>query len=200
MTGPSVAVVDTGTANQASILAALRRVGAAPVVVRDADVVLRADRVVIPGVGAFAAAMTTLRDRGLDAALRERIASGRSLLAICLGLQLLADGSEESPGVRGLGVLRATVQRLPNDVRVPQLGWNQVMPVGSGGLVSEGYAYFANSYVVAEAEPLWQPTFAEHGMRFVASMQRGPQLACQFHPELSGLWGHRLLADWCAAC
>lgn len=199
MAGISVAVVDTGTANQASILAALRRVGAAPVVTRDADTALRADRVVIPGVGAFGAAMATLRDSGVDAALVERISSGRPLLAICLGLQLLAAASAESPGVSGLGVLRSAVQRLPAGVRVPQLGWNQVISSG-GGLVRDGYAYFANSYVVTDVEPSWQAAFADHGVRFVASLQRGSQLACQFHPELSGRWGHQLLADWCAAC
>lgn len=194
-----VAVVDTGVANQASILAALARIGATTVVVRDPAEILGAARVVLPGVGAFGPGMETLRRHGLDAALRERIAGGGALLAICLGMQLLAEGSDEAPGVAGIGAIRATVRRLPSGVRVPQLGWNAIIPAAPG-LVRDGFAFFANSYVVDGLDASWQASYAEHGTRFVAAAERGGQLACQFHPELSGEWGQELLARWCAAC
>jgi imidazole glycerol phosphate synthase glutamine amidotransferase subunit len=195
-----VVVIETGTANLASVLAALRRVGASPAVSRDPDLIRCTDRVVIPGVGAFGAAMAVLTQSGVDDAVRERVAAGRPLLAICLGLQLLAERSDESPGVAGLGVVRSAVRRLPEEVRVPQFGWNRVVAGAPAGLVKSGYAYFANSYVIEDVDQSWQATYATHGVRFVASLQRGAQLACQFHPELSGEWGSALLAAWCSTC
>lgn len=194
-----VAVVDTGIANQASIFAALVRIGATPVMVTDPDALRRAPRVVLPGVGAFAPGMAMLRRHGVDSALRERMNNGGSILAICLGMQLLAESSDEAPGVAGIGAIGGAVRRLPPQTRVPQIGWNQVVPA-QPGLVKAGCAFFANSYVLDDVDPSWQPAFAEHGRRFVAAAQRGAQLACQFHPELSGRWGQQLLADWCAAC
>jgi imidazole glycerol phosphate synthase glutamine amidotransferase subunit len=200
MTPIAIGVVETGSANLASVLAALRRFGASPTLVRDADAVRRADRLVLPGVGAFGAVMSRLGALGVIDALRERIESGRPVLAICLGLQVLANGSAESPGVAGLGILGGTVQRLPGGVRVPQLGWNAVSASEPGGLVRDGHAYFANSYYLDRADDSWVPTFATHGARLVASVERGAQLACQFHPELSGRWGAELLERWWARC
>ena len=194
-----VAVVDTGIANQASIFAAFVRIGAAPTLVEDPDVLRRAPRVVLPGVGAFGPGMATLRRRGLDTALRERLGNGGAILAVCLGMQLLAERSDEAPGVGGLGAIRVVVHRLQGSVRVPQLGWNRVEPTGPG-LVRRGDAFFANSYVLNDVDSSWQVAHANHGIRFVAAAQRGAQLACQFHPELSGRWGQQLLADWCASC
>ena len=200
MTALAVDVVETGSANLASVLAAMRRLGAAPRLVRDGDAVRRAERLVLPGVGAFGAVMSRLRALGLDQALRERITSGRPLLAICLGFQILASASEESPGTAGLGILDGTVHRFPSRVRVPQLGWNKVGNSRSDTLIRTGHAYFANSYYVDAAESSWNPTYAEHGVRFVAAIERGAQLACQFHPELSGPWGAGLLERWWARC
>ena len=123
-----VLVVRTGTANLASMLAGLRRVGASPELTEDPGAVRSAERVVLPGVGAFAAAMQQLDAAGLASALAERARAGRATLAVCLGLQLLGDASEESPGARGLGVLSGTARRFPESVRVPQMGWNRVEP------------------------------------------------------------------------
>lgn len=196
----SVGVVETGSANLASVLAALRRLGTSPVLVHDADAVRRSDRLVLPGVGAFGAVMSRLGALGLEDALRERIADGRPMLAICLGFQILAAASTESPGIAGLGILEGTVHRFPPDVRVPQLGWNRVSSTRSDGLVRSGHAYFANSYYVGASAPSWNPTHAEHGVRFIAAIERDAQLACQFHPELSGAWGAELLRRWWARC
>ena len=121
--------------------------------------------------------------------------AGRPTLAICLGLQLLAVRSEEAPGTTGLGVLATAVTRLPDSVSVPQLGWNLVR---GGELVRDGHAYFANSYRLTQAPEGWRGVWADHGGPLVAALERGPQLLCQFHPELSGGWGHELLGRWLA--
>ncbi len=194
-----VVVVRTGTANLASVLAGLRRVGATPRVSDERAVVAAAERLVLPGVGAFGAAMERLTACGLVGVLTERVWTGRPTLAVCLGLQLLGTGSEESPGVPGLGVLSAAVTRFGEGVRVPQLGWNRVLPERGCRLLAEGYAYFANSYRFTAAPPGWSAAWAEYGGRFVAALERGPVLACQFHPELSGAWGLALLRRWLAA-
>ncbi|HET7632523.1 MAG TPA: imidazole glycerol phosphate synthase subunit HisH [Gemmatimonadaceae bacterium] len=200
MPNETLAVIDTGSANLASVLGAVRRLGVAVASTRDPDVVRRADRVVLPGVGAFGNVMQRLAGGGLVDATRERVESGRPLLAVCLGLQVLATDSEESPGVAGLGVLRARVCRFPDTVPVPQLGWNLVEPVPGSALVQPGYAYFANAYHLGGAADGWVAAWATHGVRFVAALERGPQLACQFHPELSGAWGAALLRRWMDAC
>lgn len=200
MSDRTVTIVPTGTANLASVMAGFRRVGAVPMIAASPEEVLRAPRVVVPGVGSFGAAIAEVRRRGIDVALQERLARGAPTLLICLGLQLLADGSEESPGVAGLGVIAATVKRLPPGVLLPQLGWNQVTTTPGSRCVTPGYAYFANSYCLYDADSSWTPAWSDHGGPFIAALERGPQLACQFHPELSGAWGLRLINAWCDTC
>ncbi len=197
MTSP-VMVINTGTANLASIRAAFTRLGAESVITDDAEAIRDAERLVLPGVGAFASGMSRLCSIGVADALRQRVERGRPLLAVCLGLQLLCRSSEESPGVEGLGVIDAGVERFRDATVVPQLGWNGVEPVGCR-LVLPGFAYYANSYRLAAAPAGWGAAFTEHGERFVAALERGPILACQFHPELSGAWGHALLRRWLEA-
>lgn len=197
----TIAVVDTRTANIASMLASLRRIGLDPEITTEARVVREAPRVVLPGVGAFGAGMARLVALDLVDALRERVRAERPLLAVCLGLQLLTAGSEESPGVAGLGIFpELTVGRFVSAPIVPQLGWNLVTPDPGCALLEAGHAYFANSYRLTEAPSGWQAARAHHGEPFVAAIERGPQLACQFHPELSGAWGQALLARWRDAC
>jgi imidazoleglycerol phosphate synthase glutamine amidotransferase subunit HisH len=215
-------VVETGSANLASVLAAFARLGATPATTRDPRDVRAARRVVLPGVGAFGDVVARMAATGLGEAMRDRVASGAPVLAICLGLQVLAQASEESPGVAGLGVIAGTVRRFPEHVKVPQLGWNRVevapaaaadgtapelmavAPVRSAvapsPLLDDGYAFFANSFALDAAPDGWRAAWATHGMRFVAAIERGPQLACQFHPELSGAWGAALLDRWYRSC
>ena len=121
-----VAVIDSGVANLASVVSALNTVGASPFVTADPEAVRSAAHVVLPGVGHFGAAMDTLGSSGLAEAVREVSRQDRPLLAVCLGLQLLSDGSDESPGTTGLGIFPGRCRRLPADVRVPHLGWNGV--------------------------------------------------------------------------
>lgn len=192
-----VAVVATGTANLASVLAGLRRAGAAPRVIADPASVRSAERIVLPGVGAFGAGMSALAGAGLVEALVAHLRSGKPFLGICLGLQLLAAASDESPGVRGLGVIAGTVTRLRGSgVRVPHLGWNRVTPDAGGRLLVPGRAYFANSYKLDAVPAGWRAARTTHGTTFVAALERGSQLLCQFHPELSGRHGHDLLRAW----
>lgn len=191
-----VHVVRTGTANLASVCAGLRRIGARPRLSEDPNEIRAADRVVLPGVGAFGAALARLAESGLVAVLRERIKAGRSTLAICLGMQLLCEGSDETPGAAGLSVVSARVTRFANGARVPQLGWNRVEADQRCRLLQSGHAYFANSYKLTTAPADWNAAYAEHGGRYVAALECGPLLACQFHPELSGAWGLELLRRW----
>lgn len=193
-----VVIVPTGIANVASVRAALRRAGAEPVLAEAPADLADAPAVLLPGVGDFGAGMAALRQRGFAAPLRSRLQALRPTLAICLGMQLCADGSDEAPGVAGLGVLPARVEPFPPAVRTPQMGWNAVTAEGDG-LLRSGHAWFANSYRLTAAPPEWHPAFAEHGGRFLAGCERGPVLLCQFHPELSGAWGKALLQRWLAA-
>ncbi len=198
MSYPSLAVVRTGAANLASVMAALRRAGGEPVLVASPREVESAAALVLPGVGAFDSVMQRLRGAGLVEPLAERIRLGRPTMAICLGLQILAESSEEAPGVRGLGVLTTDVRRFPASVRVPQLGWNRVEVGPDCRLLEGGFAYFANSYRLQTA-PRWASATADHGGPFVAGVEKGTVLGCQFHPELSGSWGQRLVHRWLAA-
>jgi imidazole glycerol phosphate synthase glutamine amidotransferase subunit len=188
-------IVPTGTANLASVRAALDRLGARPCLAEDAAMIEDAAHVVLPGVGSFGAAMAGLREAGLDDALAARLKSGRPTLAMCVGLQVLFEASDESPDATGLAALPGRVGRFPDSVRVPQFGWNRVVPGPGCRFVEPGYAYFANSYRVLDAPDCGIAT-AEHGGRFVAALERDGVLACQFHPELSGAYGHELIARW----
>ncbi|MFP4270154.1 MAG: imidazole glycerol phosphate synthase subunit HisH [Alphaproteobacteria bacterium] len=195
MTARSVVVVPTGTANLASVRAAFERLGRRVGLTAAPDVILAADHVLLPGVGAFGPAMETLARSGADAALKRRIEADRPTLAICVGHQLLFATSDESPGVRGLAVVDAHVGRFGEGVRRPQFGWNEITPAGEARFLRPGFAYFANGYR-ATAAPGWTVATAEHGGRFVASMEKGRVVGCQFHPELSGDYGKALLEAW----
>ena len=194
-----VVIVDSGVANLASVRGAFARLGIRATVSAEVDVVRRAPRLVLPGVGAFGAGMAALRAKGLDAAVRDATLEGKPLLAICLGLQLLCEASEESPGIAGLGLLSGTCRRLPDDVRVPHLGWNRVDPDPSCRLVTTMEAAFANSYALYDAPSGWAAAWTTHGARFVAALERGAVLACQFHPELSSDAGRELVRRWLVA-
>src|SRR6266702_1738089 len=169
---PDVVIVDSGVANLASIASAFRRLGANVVVTGDKWVVRSAPRVVLPGVGAFGAGLGALRARQLDQVVTQAAARGTPLLGVCLGMQMLCEASEEAPGVAGLGVIPGTCRRLPEEVRVPHLGWNAVTAVSQAGLVDSGVAAFANSYALREAPPGWTPAWTTHGVRFVAGLEQ----------------------------
>ena len=188
-----VAIIDTGVANNASVRALFERLGLHARLTRDVEDAIEADALVLPGVGVFGAGMGLLDECGLREPIRERVAQGRPTLCVCLGLQMLFEQSEESPGVTGLGVCAGGVTEFPNSVVRPQFGWNVV---AAGAADDGGYAYFANTYRVTQAPEGWDVSWSEHGGRFVAAMRRGGVLACQFHPELSGAYGAKLVDSW----
>jgi len=191
-----VLIVRTGAANLASVVAAFERLGRSVKITDNSFAVSQARRVVLPGVGAFAPVARRLAESRLGEAIRARVEDDLPTLAVCLGLQLLAAGSEEGEGVSGLGVLPVTASRFPDDVVVPQLGWNSVEAEAGCRLLADGAAYFANSFKLEDRPPGWKAAWSEHGGRFVAALERGQVLGCQFHPELSGSWGEALLRRW----
>lgn len=195
-----VSVVRTSTANLASVGVALERLGCTVRFVSDARAVARAARVVLPGVGAFAAAWRAVAVDGLAEALGDRVAADRPTLGICLGMQLMAAGSQEAPGTPGLGALSGVAERYEEGVRVPQMGWNEVVPDDGCRIVPRGFAYFANSYRLTgpttTGAASWRSAWSHYGGRFLAAAERGAVVACQFHPELSGAYGRALLSRW----
>ncbi|MGK0520599.1 MAG: imidazole glycerol phosphate synthase glutamine amidotransferase subunit [Planctomycetota bacterium] len=190
-----VCIVPTGTANVASVCAAFERLGARPQLCSDPAQIARAERVVLPGVGAFAAAASRLDQLGLRQVLRDRVQAERPTLAICLGMQLFCADSDESPQASGLAVVKQSITRFAPGLRVPQVGWNRVLPIGST-LLQPGYAYFVHSYRLAEMPDGWNGAMTDYGGQFVSALERGAVLACQFHPEISGEYGQALLERW----
>jgi len=192
----SVTIIRTGVANTASLAAAFARLGLSVSITEDQQEIERADLLVLPGVGSFGAGAAKLDALGIRELLVDRIGSQRPLLAVCLGMQLLAGASEETPGARGLGVVEAKVTRFPSGIRVPHMGWNDVEAAPHANILRSGCAYFANSYRITRSPEEWVSAMAEYGGPFIAAMERGATLACQFHPELSGPWGLELMARW----
>jgi glutamine amidotransferase len=198
-----IAVVDVCSGNLRSVERALAQVGGDVVVTRDADVVRRADKLVVPGQGAFGVFMRGLAERGLGGVLREAIASGRPYLGICLGMQILFDESEEQGPCAGLGVIAGRVERMrPTDprIKVPHIGWNQVMiqrpdPL-LAGIAAGAYVYFDHSYHAVPADPALISLDAEHGVRLTAAIRAGNVFACQFHPEKSQQVGLQILRNF----
>jgi len=196
MAAARATIIPTGAANIASVKAAFKRLGVKARLSQQPDAVREHDFVVLPGVGSFGAAMTELRRTGVDIALRERIKRRRPTLAVCLGLQLLAQASDESTGATGLGILPLAVRRFGDTVKVPQFGWNRITALPGCDMLTGGYAYFANSYMLRSIPDGWYGATAHYDRSFVAALEHGPILACQFHPELSGVWGLDLLKRW----
>jgi glutamine amidotransferase len=151
---------------------------------------------VLPGVGTLGASMARLEKADLVGPLRDRVLAGRPTIAFCVGLQLLCETSDESPGVKALGVVPRHVGRFPDQVAVPQFGWNRIHPEEGAELLREGYVYFANSFRVETPPEGWVSAVAEYGGPFVAGFEKGAVLACQFHPELSSTFGLELLKRW----
>jgi len=194
-----IQIINTGVANIRSLQAAFDRMQKPWNLTENIDDITSATHVVLPGVGAYAAAAEAI-DR---LALRETIAARLkdhdvSTLCICLGMQLLGTSSEESPGVTGLGVIDKTITRFDDTVQVPQLGWNNVVPhaSNSSSFFQAGEAYFANSFRLSSPPQDWNYATTDYGGEFVSCLWQGKTLACQFHPELSGEWGQTLLENW----
>jgi len=195
-----IAVLDYGIGNLRSAQKALERVGADAALVTTPAAVDGAAGVVLPGVGNFGRCMEALRSSGLDGAARFAIESGTPFLGVCVGMQMLYEGSEEEPHVPGLGILPGAVRRLPAGVKRPQMQWNVVDHDGSAlfaGLPEPTWMYFVHSYA-PDASPEVVAT-CDYGGTVVAAVERGRLWATQFHPEKSGANGLQLLANFLAA-
>lgn len=197
-----IAVLDYGIGNLRSAEKALQAAGADAALTSDAGVAAAADGVVLPGVGAFGPCMEALRASGLDAAVHRAVATGQPLLGICVGMQLLYEASEESPGAPGLGVLPGTVRRLPDGVRRPQMQWNRLDLRPSAGAWLRGHAepwvYFVHSYAAPDGGEV--VATCDHGGPVPAAVERGGVWATQFHPEKSGPVGLSMLAAFADRC
>ena len=196
-----IQIINTGVANIRSLQAAFDRLDQAWELTEDANQIADASHVVLPGVGAFAAAAESLDRLNIRQAITDRINQlDRPTLCICLGMQLLCESSEEAESAIGLGILPFRIKRFSTDVKVPQLGWNEVRPVVSENAVKPFYepgeAYFANSFRLEDRPDDWGAAETDYGGKFYSSVWRGRTLACQFHPELSGEWGQQVLKNW----
>jgi glutamine amidotransferase len=201
-----IAIVDVCSGNLRSVERALAQVGGEVVVTRDPEVVRRADKIVVPGQGAFGVFMRGLVERGLGDALREAIASGRPYLGICLGLQILFEESEEQGPCAGLGVYRGRVVKLsPGDptLKVPHMGWNQIGQRRPdpllAGIPDGASVYVVHSYHARPEDPSLLALEAIHGVRVCAAIRRDNVFACQFHPEKSQHVGLQLLRNFVEA-
>jgi len=194
-----IQIINTGVANIRSLQAAFDRLGQAWQLTEDANQIAEASHVVLPGVGAFAAAAESLDRLKLRESIAERINQpDRATLCICLGMQLLCESSEEAASAKGLGIIPLRIKRFGTDVKVPQLGWNEVRPSDSSkdAPYQTGEAYFANSFRLQDRPEGWGVAETNYGGTFFSSVWRGRTLACQFHPELSGQWGQQVLKNW----
>ena len=201
-----IAIVDVCSGNLRSVERALEKVGADVVVTRDPDVVRRADKIVVPGQGAFGVFMKGLVERGLGDALREAIASGRPYLGICLGLQVLFDESEEQGPCAGLGVLRGRVVKLAPTatLKVPHMGWNRLRVTHDrepllAGVPADAYVYFVHSYHAVPEDRDLVALEADHGVAITAAIRKDNLFACQFHPEKSQTVGLQILRNFVEA-
>jgi imidazole glycerol-phosphate synthase subunit HisH len=194
MPGGALYIIDYGSGNLRSVQKAFEHVGVPAVVGSDPRAIREAAALVLPGVGAFGAAMEQLKGRGLVEPLVERIEAGAPFLGVCLGLQLLFESSEEDPGVEGLGLIRGDVRSLPSTVKVPHIGWNQAELCGCSDLfegIPDGSAfYFVHSYAVVPRSPgdVMCVTVYD-GVTFVSGIETGNVAAVQFHPEKSSTLG-----------
>lgn len=198
-----VGIVDYGIGNLRSVANAIERAGAAPELVADPESLGAYDRLILPGVGAFAPAIATLRARGLDAALEAYAKCGRPLLGICLGLQLMCRGSDEDGRHAGLGWFAADIVRFPPGERIPQMGWNTVRIERAHPLVAtvapEFDVYFLHSYYARADDPAEVLGSTEYGVRYASILGRDNLCAMQFHPEKSHHAGLALLANFVRA-
>lgn len=195
-----IAIIDYGMGNLCSVQKALEHLGADCVITDSAEALAGAEKIILPGVGAFGDAMKELQRRGLIEPIRREIAGGKPFLGICLGLQIFFERSEESPGAAGLGVLPGEVRRFVTDLKVPHMGWNQLnirreAPIYKG--IEDGaFVYFVHSFYVAPERAEDIATTTDYSMDFASSVWRGNLMGTQFHPEKSQAVGLQMLQNF----
>lgn len=197
-----IAVIDYDAGNIRSVEKALVRLGQDVKITGDPEEILSADKVILPGVGAFGDAMAQIRSRGLEEVIHRAVERNTPFLGICLGLQLLFEHSGEAPGVEGLGILKGDILRIPeaDGLKIPHMGWNSLHLENNGrlfqGVPENSYVYFVHSfYLKAEDETIVKAS-TEYGTHIHASVEQGNVFACQFHPEKSSEVGLKILKNF----
>ena len=186
-----IAILDYGSGNVNSVKNALNYLGKGSIVTSDKNEILKADKVIFPGVGAFGDVMKELKKRKLDVIIKKVIEMKKPFLGICVGLQVLFEESEESPGIKGLGVFKGKILRFKQG-KVPQIGWNKI----SSKSIGNGYAYFVNSYYAAPDDKNIIESTSDYYANFTAAVKNNNVFATQFHPEKSGKFGLEILRKW----
>ena len=197
-----IAIIDYDAGNIKSVEKAMQLLGQEVIITRDRETIMNADKVILPGVGAFGDAMSKLRQYGLDEVIRDVTAKGTPFLGICLGLQLLFERSDETPGVEGLGILKGEILRIPDKegLKIPHMGWNNIKVKEDSrlfkGLPDNPYVYFVHSYYLqADDEDIVAAT-TEYGVKIHAAVEKDNIFACQFHPEKSSTVGLQILKNF----
>ena len=206
-----IAIIDYDAGNIKSVEKALQFLGEEVIVTSDRDAILSADKAILPGVGSFGDAMEKIRERNLEEVIHEFVESGKPFLGICLGLQLFFESSEETPGVKGLGLLKGKITRIPNEYKqngeivtqnVPQIGWNNIKVNPSSkllkGLGDNPYVYFVHSYYLQADDIEDVAATTEYGVTIHAAVERMNVMATQFHPEKSSDVGMNILRNFIA--
>lgn len=196
-----IAVIDYGAGNLHSVKNALDFLGAENIITNDKDVILSADKVILPGVGAFGDAMKSLRESGLFEVTKEVAQSGKPFLGICLGLQLMFESSEETPGVEGLGIFKGKIVKIPDcGLKIPHMGWNNIeIPRQSKILKDLGenpFVYFVHSYYLQAEDESIVSAYTEYGEKLGIAVEHNNVFATQFHPEKSGKTGLKILDNF----
>ena len=197
-----IGIIDYDAGNIKSVEKALAYLGEETVVSRDPQVLLRADKVILPGVGSFGEAMENLHKYGLVPVIQDMIKKGTPFLGICLGLQLLFESSEETPGVEGLGILKGKILRIPPSpgLKIPHMGWNSLHLQNNVRLFKDipedTHVYFVHSYYLQAEEPQIVKAVTEYRTTIHASVEKDKVFACQFHPEKSSKYGLKILENF----
>lgn len=194
-----IAIIDYGAGNLKNVAKAFDFLGIENIVTADIDEIKKADKLVLPGVGAFGEGMANLEKNGLDKVIKEEVKSGKPLLGICLGMQMLFEESEESPNVKGLGILKGKILKLPKvaDLKIPHMGWNDLT---CHGKLFEGlknpFVYFVHSYYLSALDKSVVSATVHYGIDIEVAVESNNVFGCQFHPEKSGEEGLKILSNF----
>ena len=195
-----IAVIDYGAGNLHSVKNALDYIGTDAIITGDSEEILNADAVILPGVGAFGDCMASLNQRGLVDTVKKVAKSGKPFLGICLGLQLLFEESEESPGVEGLGIFKGKIVKIPDKgLKIPHMGWNNIEIAKDSKILSGNpFVYFVHSYYLQTEDKELISAYTEYGEKLAIAVERDNIVAVQFHPEKSGDAGMEILRKFAA--
>lgn len=197
-----IAIIDYDAGNIRSVEKAMAKLGQEVWITRDRERIMNADKVILPGVGSFGDAMAHLREYNLVEVIKDVVAEKKPFLGICLGLQLLYESSEETPGVEGLGILKGKILKIPEqkDLKIPHMGWNSLYLQNDGrlfrGIEQNPYVYFVHSYYLKAGEEETVKATTQYSVNIHASVEKDNVFACQFHPEKSGDLGLQILKNF----